>query len=547
VTCLWASRPEKLSEAAHFHLVSSLSTDVTTIPLRERARARVSRGPESSRSTSARERIHLRAAVIGATALLLIVAASLLIVILAANRPNYLSVTTNPGFFPGWLAGPLGGLWPSFPRSNDLMKDVFTVGVVVMWVSYLICLRCVPSLSARWVIGAILAIQLIFLLSPPLTLTDVFNYIDYSRMEVVHHLNPYTTIPVIEPHSDPAYALSNWHELLSPYGPLFTIIMFAVVPFGIAVSFWLVKGLLAITCLGCLLLVWKSAKLLGRDPVRAIAFAGLNPIVLLWGLGGDHNDFVMMFFLLLACYLLLRSGRGLPSTPEAAGSEEADGRLARLRIWVLPPAWLEIVAGVSLAAAVFVKASGAIVVPVVIVALARRQPRRATQTLLGGIIGTIVFAAVSYVAFGAHIPDLGTQGSLVTDLGLPNLLGLALGQGGETTTLREILMLALVLVVVLCCVSAWRGNGDFITNSGWASIALLVTLAWVLPWYVVWAVPFAALSSSRRLRIATIVFGVYLIVAWVPVTSSLLSSIGFTPESTPLGQLHHRYTDELLN
>ena len=85
----------------------------------------------------------------------------------------------------------------------------------------------------------------IFLLAPPLALTDIFNYINYGRMEVVHHLNPYTTIPILEPHSDPSYALSNWHQLLSPYGPLFTLLTFAVVPLGVAASFWVLKVLLA--------------------------------------------------------------------------------------------------------------------------------------------------------------------------------------------------------------------------------------------------------------------------------------------------------------
>ncbi len=45
----------------------------------------------------------------------------------------------------------------------------------------------------------------IFFLAPPLALTDVFNYVNYGRMEVVHHLNPYTTIPILEPHNDPSY------------------------------------------------------------------------------------------------------------------------------------------------------------------------------------------------------------------------------------------------------------------------------------------------------------------------------------------------------
>ena len=50
--------------------------------------------------------------------------------------------------------------------------------------------------------------------------------------------------PVSGPHTDPSYSLSNWHELLSPYGPLFTLLTFAVVPLGVAGAFWSLKVLL---------------------------------------------------------------------------------------------------------------------------------------------------------------------------------------------------------------------------------------------------------------------------------------------------------------
>ncbi len=47
---------------------------------------------------------------------------------------------------------------------------------------------------------------------------------------------------MLEPHSDPSFLLSNWHQLLSPYGPLFTLMTFAVVPLGVGGSFWALKG-----------------------------------------------------------------------------------------------------------------------------------------------------------------------------------------------------------------------------------------------------------------------------------------------------------------
>ena len=83
-------------------------------------------------------------------------------------------------------------------------------------------------------------------------------------------------------------------------------------------------------------------------------------------------------------------------------------------------------------------------------------------------------------------------------------------------------------------------GGDAITAAGWASVALLVTLSWVLPWYILWVLPLAALSGSRRLRTAALVLGVYLIIAWAPASRLLCNAIGFHPERTSLGRLHER-------
>ena len=103
---------------------------------------------------------------------------------------------------------------------------------------YLVPFVAAPRLRARWVIAAVVALHAIFFLAPPLSYTDVFNYINYGRMGVVHHLNPYVTLPAAEPHTDLSFALSNWHHLRSPYGPLFTLLTDAIVPFGVKVSLW---------------------------------------------------------------------------------------------------------------------------------------------------------------------------------------------------------------------------------------------------------------------------------------------------------------------
>jgi len=533
--------------------------DATTLPLRGSPAGERRVGPRGwlSRRRAGELAGADTGALAGALALAAIVALSLFVVLMAANRPGILTPTTHVGYFPRWMAGPLGGLLHGFTNNGTTLRYLFTGAIVVMYAGYLVALKCAPRLPARWVIAAIVAAHAIFLLAPPLALTDIFNYINYGRMEVVHHLNPYTTIPILEPHDDPSFALSNWHHLFSPYGPLFTLLSFAVVPLGVAASFWAFKAILLAASLGTLALIFKCAKLLGRDPVQAILFVGLNPVVLVWGLGGDHNDFTMLFCIALGFYLLLRA-RSSERVSEAASPPEhgedrvtaasgtldgSDGAGAIRGSGVRSP-WA-LLAGMAFVSAVAFKASGAILIPVVLASLLR-DPRRLVEVILGMAIAGLVIGAASLIAFCAHLPDLSTQGSLVTSVSVPNLIGLALGQGGETDTLRHLLTVALVLIEASCGVLAYRRR-DALTASGWVTIGLLLTLSWVLPWYVVWVLPLAALSSSSRLRTVTLVLGAYLILVWVPVSSNIFSAIGFNPSKTSLGKQHQRTVKQLLN
>jgi hypothetical protein len=562
-----------------------MSSDATTLPLRDPllgepqvasrrkltlSERRVARDQQVAGAPRERTQTAIAVAVLG-----IILLCAAVIVLGAADRPSFLSAPSHVGYFPHWLAGPLGGLWPGFTRSPAVLKSLFTGALVVMYVAYLVGLKYVPQLRARWAIATVLAAHVILFLAPPLSLTDVFNYINYGRMGIVDHLNPYTTIPALEPHGNLSYDLSNWHGLLSPYGPTFTLITYAVVPLGIAGSLWTLKFLMMSASLATLLLVWKCARLLDRDPVQALVLVGLNPIVLMWGLGGVHNDFITVFCIVLGFYLLLRGGvhdvvvdarrepisdeaprapdvaRAVesavssPVAPAAVPARPRAGRLERVRALSAPLAPLDIGAGAAFVTAMSLKASAGIVIPVVLAALLR-APRRLLAVLLGMLLAALVFGACSLLAFGPHLPDLGTQGRLVISVSLPNLLGLALGLGGETDTLRTLLSVALVGSVLLSGLLAWRWR-DSLTASGWATIALLLTLAWVLPWYILWVLPMAALSRSRKLRAAALVLGAYLILTWMPLATAMDSALGFHPSKTPLGELHQRYVKELLN
>ncbi len=95
-------------------------------------------------------------------------------------------------------------------------------------------------------------------------------------------------------------------------------------------------------------------------------------------------------------------------------------------------------AGLALASAIALKASAGILVPVVLAGLLR-APRRLVQVVVGSWQAGPCWGVCSVVAFGFHLPNLGTQGRLVIPMSLPNVVGLVLGQGGETNTMRLLL------------------------------------------------------------------------------------------------------------
>jgi hypothetical protein len=537
-----------------------MSADATTLPL--------TGGP--LRGESRRRRIPaigapaLEPSLLAHVALGTIVLAGSLIVIAAAGQPSFLAPTSRPSppYFPGWMAGPFGGLWPGAADAPAL-KGLFSVAMVAAYGAYLVLVRHAGRVRLRWLLGAIAFVHLMVLLAPPLALTDVFNYLNYARMEVVHHLNPYATMPVLEPHSDPAYPLSNWHGLLSPYGPLFTLLTFAFTSLSVAAYLWTFKGVLLLADLGILVLIWRCARLLGRDPVPALVLVALNPIVLVWGLGADHNDFLTVFVVLLAVWCLLRAPavarqRELPRlVPHRPRVREVSGwlRLPRarslsaprgrsLRAWLLAHGALDAAAGAALVVATGFKASAGVLIPLVLASLAGNR-RRMLAALCGVILAGGAAAIATVAAFGLHFPDLSVQGSLVTGLSVPNVVGLLLGQGGETAPLHTLMNVVLAGAIAASCALAWRRR-EPLTAAGWATIAVIATLSWVLPWYVLWVLPFAGLAGSRRLRVATLVLGAYLTLTWIPVSNEALSGLGIYPGGTAVGRLHARAVQELL-
>jgi hypothetical protein len=240
-----------------------------------------------------------------------------------------------------------------------------------------------------------------------------------------------------------------------------------------------------------------------------VAFVGLNPLVVVYALGGKHLEPLMMAGLVGGGLLML------------------DRR--------------ELAGGVALAAAVALKASAGLLAPVIALGAVRRGRAVAALAVAG-----LALLGVSLLAFGPHLPDLRDQSRLVNAYSVPQLVGYATGHGGADAEVRRRFTILAVLGCAICAGVAWRLR-RWESPAGWAGLISIVCVSWIMSWYVLWALPFAALSRSRVLRGATIVFSAWLVLIWSGTVPTYLRSHGYHPRATATGQANARFTRSLLH
>ena len=83
-------------------------------------------------------------------------------------------------------------------------------------------------------------------------------------------------------------------------------------------------------------------------------------------------------------------------------------------------------------------------------------------------------------------------------------------------------MICLIAFVAVTLALFWLAlrDGRWATNLGWATLALLLSVTWLMPWYAAWLLPFAAIGESRRLRDATLLLTLFLAVVRMPYGAS---------------------------
>jgi hypothetical protein len=435
----------------------------------------------------------------GRYALIALIAGAFAVVVFATAGPSVL-VPQSDQTFPGWEAGPLQGIFGHITRDPSTLQWGFSGVVAGMMIAYLVVLASVRTLSMRMIVMTVVALHAIMLMSPPQQLTDVFNYIGYARLGGLHHLNPYNHVIAAELH-DPVYRFATWYHLPSPYGPLFMVISYGLAWMPLAAAYWTLKVATMLASLVFIALVAKCARLLGRDPRFAVLFVAANPVFLMYGLAGFHNDFFML----------------VPSTAAIA----------------LLLARRDRAAGAAVMIAVAVKFTAVLLLPFLLAAAVPAKRRR--KVLTGAALAAVPLACMYFVAFGPTMPNLADQSTLLTPFSIPNVVGVVLGIGGAQPGLLRIANVALVVTVAVLL----RRRREWLDGAGWSTLALIGSLAWLVPWYVIWLLPLAALGSAVKLRRAALILTAYLVFAFGPAGGKILSKFGVDLMSGSAGQASH--------
>ncbi len=429
----------------------------------------------------------------------------------------YVSSLDNPNFISSpvverWpvLLTPARWLWTPSARDgafileqdwpNLLLLALVFFGAFLISVAALYCARCIDRPAQRHlllVLAGVLVFGLTMLLIPDFPSRDIFSYIFYGRVRVIHHANPLVVPPSHFP-QDPflARVWPYWRGTPSVYGPVWETLasgltwLAELLGGSLATYVLLFKGVILCFHLANVLLIWRILGLIApqRRLMGTILYAW-NPLVLLEFAGSGHNDAVMLFFLLLAVLFL------------AQGSE--------------------FLALLAFAFSIDTKYITLLLIPIYLWYAVRHQSGWVAKTQ-GMLWRLAVLAGICLVLYLPYWAGMRTFDAVLTSAGVNDLrdsleevvatalrrglwaLGWPAQLGVEVArTLTKTIGSLIFLVCWLRLIPRAR-TWDRLLNSWWWAIFLYLVIAcgWFLPWYVTWLLAVAALRPIDRLATA---------------------------------------------
>ncbi len=323
-------------------------------------------------------------------------------------------------------------------------------------------------LASAIVFGAIL------LFMYPYDAADIFDNIMHGRILALYHANPFREVAA-QYSAEPFLPYVAWRRTISAYGPGWEItagLSARLAGNDVLTNVLVFKLVLAGFVAGCA--GWIAAILHRRAPDQVLPGVVLflwNPVVLYEAIGHGHNDVAMLFWMLLAVWLLLKKRYTLT-----------------IAAWVIGALFKYI-------PALFVPAALAI-------ALRDLGTTRSRLRYLGvTAIVSIGIVLLVYAPFWNGFETLSvTRRMDLYTTSLPAAAYSLLRFSWSTEdAARAVSLTALAITAIAALVMAWRAWRDrsdlSFTRSMFilTALYLLLTVPWFQTWYVVWIVGLAAL------------------------------------------------------
>lgn len=401
---------------------------------------------------------------------------------------------------------------------HDVRAGVtYILAVCALFVLYLLACRVAHGLergaASRAVYAvvctAIVAESVVMMALYPAGAADVFDYIMRGRMLAYHGANPFYQTPSWF-RGDPFYPYTAWDYVPSAYGPLWELIAGAAARLsgnGVIANVLLFKSLSVLAYAGCVLLI---GLILRREAPERVLYGVVlfawNPLVIYEVAGNGHNDTLMVFFILLGFYWLVRGRLSLAVLAQTAGA--------------------------------LVKFIPALLVPIMIVgALQHLKGWRARiRYLTGTAVGCALMIIGAFAPFwrGGDVLGIERRKELFTT-SLPTLIQVTfqprLGESAADTLAVRVALVLLALWAAWQVYRLWRSHDREAPVRAGLSILLfylLVSCLWFQAWYVIWPLALAALLPAGTLAYGSLLLS-FAAMGKMPIFDYILAPNGVLP------------------
>ncbi|MBK8429768.1 MAG: hypothetical protein IPL28_00085 [Chloroflexi bacterium] len=220
------------------------------------------------------------------------------------TRQTLFTAATVAGY--GWLAW----LMPLFPHQTQLrglrfftpsLTEGVRYGVWLIALYWLYWAMAEAVRHGRWQLGWGTMAKLMALFALPLWFTypfnagDIFRYAFSGRISTLYGANPYLTPLSAYPQDAFASLTGEWADFVTPYGPLWELVVAAVAwvaDGSIGLHLLLLKGVSTAAHLAIGWLIWHTT----ADRWRTVLWL-FNPALLLTFVANGHNDSLMLLWL----------------------------------------------------------------------------------------------------------------------------------------------------------------------------------------------------------------------------------------------------------